>query len=282
MSTEIELSDVPAPVTDALEMWGRALMLLHEPLRPQMLTDAWVAGLVAARVGAEHVTVKEWGPGKFPRHRKLPFVLQFPCPFGHRTEDKYDIATARLIVEDSGWWSLDPESPCPRCTASALRDWLLTCPRCEAGEDSDRHDPEHWALDVFDLDGDHDASPVAWVLREFGRLARVATARYWLDHPEEAAGNLPGVSEADRQRFIANQLARARVTLGAVPRKGASIAASKLSEGDVDAWLTDHGVPDDATVRSAWALVKDIEGRPAKNVIERILSERTKRRATVA
>lgn len=278
---------MPEEVEDVLWSLGQAFWRLRETLRPHRMTEAWIAGLVAA--GYKAGAAKEWGSGKFPR--ALPFVIEMECPFGHRTEDRRDYAKVRLIIEDNGWWSLDPKSPCPRCTPTDVERWLLTCARCEAGEDCERHYPAHSPLDVTggydlpDAEVDYDdsgrgfdAAPLAWVLREFLRLAKIAYARWWIERTDEAAEvSLMDrrVSDDYRQRYISNQLASAREVLGAVPQRGRrAVEAPKRTTAEVGAWLDEYGVPTDATVRQAWELVKAVPGRPAKNAIEAALSAR--------
>lgn len=288
---EIAITMPEDTVADAVREWAHTLLRLREPLRPSMLTDAWIAGLVAARVGAAHVTVKEWGTSRWPSHRPLPYVLRFPCPLGHRTPDRRDDASVSIIIEENGWFSLDPESQCPDCTAKGIRDWLLLCPRCEAGEESERHDPDHWALDVFDIDGDHDASPLSWVLREFGRLAMIATARWWLDHTEEALNSEPLAyrSPEMRERLRAAQVMWAQGVIDSLPKPKAKAKASKekldaagsavmtVEEGAV--WLDTVGVPVTATQREALRLTESMPERPSKQIIEKAVTLR-KSRAT--
>lgn len=282
----------PDEYTDALGEWSEALRLLHERLTAALLVSAWIAGLNAAGFKAEHA--KTW-KGKYPK--SLPYVVAFEC--GHRTEDETDNAKVWLIVLDDGWVRLSPGSECTKCTPESVAAMLLDCPRCHAGEDSERHWPDHARLDAGVLyDGlpegpggveydDHgrgfDASPLSWVMREFERLQRVARARWWLERPEEAAQSLPGfLPEAQRQLLTLREQSRAREVLGAKPKAKASstsapAAEPSLAERDPDAWLDSVGVPQDATVRQAWAMVKDMPGRPAKNTIEKVLSQRRSR-----
>jgi len=270
MNAEFE---APEEFADALSEWAYALHLLHEPLRAVTLANAWIAGLVAGGIKAANGTV--WGAGKYSR--KLPFVIEFPCPFDHRTPDEYDYARVRLVIRDNGWWSLDPASPCQKCNADAIAAWLLACPLCEAGEDSERHYPDHSPLDVFggyDIDGDYDdsrgfdASPVSWVVREFERLRVVAAARWWIGHTEEAAARLPRWSESVRQRYVSGRLAWARGVLASTPKARKAAVSSKpmmTPEAGV-VWLDEQKIPAGGE-KATWARVKDLPGCPAQSVI---------------
>lgn len=44
----------PDEFEDALGAWGQALSLLNEMIRPHVLSDAWIGGLVAGGMKAEH------------------------------------------------------------------------------------------------------------------------------------------------------------------------------------------------------------------------------------
>ena len=285
-----DVEEVPESFAEAIEELAQTLYRAGVPLTPSMLTHLWVAGLVAARLGAEHVTVKEWKPGKrWPEFRNLPYVLKFPCPGDHRTEDRRDDPWVSIIIEENGWFSLDPQSECTKCTAQSIRDWLLTCPRCEKGEDSERHDPLHWALDVFDIDGGYDASPLAWIMLEFGREARRALARWWLDHTEEALDSDPIASRSteNRERLRVSQVAWAQRVIESQPKRKPSKAkldaagAAVMTVEEAAAWLDAEGVPATASQRAALALTEGRPGRPSKPVIEKAVTLR-KSRATQA
>jgi len=281
MSNDIEL---PEPIADAVSELSYALYLLGENLRPETMTHAYIAGLVHAGVKAEHAKV--WG-GKFPR--KLPFVIEFPCPLGHRTENHSDTAKVWLVVEENCWLSLAQDSPCSLCTAYDLERWMLTCPRHEAGEDSDRHEPDH---DVLDLLGG-DASPLSWVICEFGRLERIAWARWWVEHTSEAVASMG--DRADRiversgefrMRWADWELQKARAILGAQPKKRSALTASAgVQTADkavvwLDALKDDEGgmlVPVKASQREALRLTEGRPGRPRKNLLEAAQSKRKSR-----
>jgi len=285
-----EIEEIPESFAEAIEDLARDLAQIGIPLAPAMLTHLWVAGLVAARMGAEHVTVKEWKPGKkWPEYRKLPYVLRFPCPFGHRTEDRRDDPWVSIIIEENGWFSLDPQSECTECTGQGIRDWLLTCPRCEAGEDSERHVPMHWALDVFDIDGGYDASPLAWIMREFGREAQRAMARWWSDHTEEALDRdqFARRSVQNRERLRVSQVAWAQRVIESQPKTTPSKAkleaagSAVMTVEEAAAWLAEQGVPATATQRAALSATEGLPGRPSKQIIEKAVTLR-KSRATPA
>ena len=286
--------ETPEELSSALREWGRSLDLLGDRLRPHAIADAWIAGLVSAGIAAGHAKV--WN-GKYPR--ALPFVVEFPCPFDHRTEDQYDYARVRLIIHDDGGPSLDPESPCKVCTSVVLERWLLTCTRCEAGEVSGRHEPEHDPLwqGVIRIEGQReiegDTSPVAFVVREFMRMAMIATARRWIEHTDEAlaaeGGDRPLISSSGRTTYLSWRLAWAREALGARSKASGAAATElstkndpKMTAEDVVKWLdglTDSDgavlVPSGATVRRAWDLVKEVPGRPSKNSLEAALRLRS-------
>ena len=284
----------PAPdeFEDALGAWGHSLSLLDEPLRPHTLTDAWIQGLVAASVQAQHA--KAWN-GKYPV--PLPFVLEMPCPFGHRTADRRDYARVRLLIEEDGWPVLDTDSPCVDCDARLLERWLLTCPRCERGEESDRHEADHDALRHWSETVDDgrvvcgDTSPLAWVIGEFERRAYIAEARWWIEHTEAAAESIRSsklIPAAAKEQRIRLAIEGARRTLGAVSaveRKGAPSMTPEEAAKWLDG-LRDSGgrplVPEGATTREAWALVKTVPGRPTKNTVDAAQPIRQKRRATEA
>lgn len=275
--------DLPSEFEDALWDWGTALRRLREQLTDEMITAAWLRGIVAGtRLKFEHAKV--WNGGKYPR--KLPFVIEGPCPLGHRTDDRTDYAKVRFIIEESGWMSRDPQSQCSRCGPEDLERWALTCPRCEAGEDHERHYPAHSPLDVaaiYDIDhagkpdgfeydgaGGFDDSPVAWVMREFVRLARIAAARWWLEHTEDAVTEWQGsqrIREEDRQRVVSKILADSREVLGSAS-KGSSRAPVKPSMTPEAAaeWLDANGIAA-CGEKATWALVKDLPGCPAQAVI---------------
>lgn len=277
--------DVPEAVSTALSEWAYALYLLGERLRPHTLAEAWIRGLVTAGIRAEHARV--W-TGKYPRD--LPFVVEMPCPFGHRTPDRYDYAKVRLIVEDSGWPSLDPASGCGECTPNELARWLLTCPRCEADEDSDDHGPGHGLWDeLFGGVVLDDASPVGWVMREFGRLATIAEARWWVERYEEAAGAVWRTAQARvdpeevTARYIAAKHSGALAILEAQPKAKGSSGAAKptMKTEDGAAWLDKQEVPVTLGEKATWARVKDVAGCPPQSVIYAAVKLR-KRRATEA
>lgn len=279
--------EMPEEFADVLSEVAHAYYRLREPLTDRKITDTWIDGMKAAtRLAYGHA--KAWN-GKFPR--PLPYVIEGPCPLGHRTADEYDDASIRLVIRQESWWSYDPASPCPKCTAADLRRWMMTCPRCVAGEDSERHYPFHAPLDamtLYDLSeadytgkpqgfeyteitgGGFDASPAAWVMREFVRLGREAAARWWLEHTEEAADahGSRRLGEGDRQRFVSDRLEWARGVLETVPKsKKAAISSKPMMTAESGAaWLDKQGV-EIRGEKATWAEVKDMPGCPAQAVI---------------
>jgi len=206
--------------------------------------------------------------------RKLPLVIEGRCPFGHRTEDRTDYAKVRFIVDDDWWLTLDPASPCTHCTREALERWALTCPLCEAGVDHERHYPNHAPLDVLamydgldydDTAGGFDASPIAWVMREFVRQARIASARWWVERTEEAAQSAPP-AVADQQRFVADRIAEAREVLGAQPKSAKASSRPLMTPESGAAWLDKNQVPV-VGEKATWAQVRDLPACPAQSVI---------------
>lgn len=288
--------EMPDEFSDILSEVANAYYRLREPLTDKKITDTWIHGLVAAtKLAYGHAKV--WN-GKFMR--PLPYVIEGPCPLGHRTENQYDDATVRLVARQGGWWSYDPASPCPECTANDLRLWMASCPRCLAGEDSERHYPFHAPLDVaafYDLSeigyrnkpegfeyieldgGGFDASPLAWVMREFVKLGEVAAARWWIEHTEEAAQNTPRGIE--RQRLVSDRLTWSRGVLDAAPKKQQKArAASKpmMTAESGAAWLDTQGIPSGGE-KATWERVKGLSGCPAQSVIFAAVKVR-KRRTT--
>jgi hypothetical protein len=303
MNTDVEM---PEQFSDAIWYLSQAMARLDEPLTDAKLTEIWRLGLRRAGIRAERAK-GAWN-GKY--RPELPFVLEFPCPFEHRTPDRYDVASVRIIIEHVAWWSLDPASPCTECGAHAIARWLPTCPRCVAGEDSARHYPDHDAFDVtgtyeipynhdrdfeYDDTGGFDASPVSWVAREFLRMTLIARARWWVEHTEEAldAHRAAGMSESVRQAVRRRQLEWARDVLATQPKaRGASSSGAAPKEkqtmttGEAVAWLdalTDSaGVPLVAAThgeKATWAAVKTLPGCPAQSVVYGAVKLR-KRRAT--
>ena len=306
--TEIE---IPEAFADVLSEVAEAYYRLREPLTDEKVTDTWIAGFVAA-TKLKYGHARAWVGGPKGYSRQLPFVIEGRCPLGHRTADQYDYATIRIVIRQGGAWSYDPASPCPECTAESIRDWMVTCRRCLAGEDSERHYPFHAALDLTTFyvpqlmdysdkpadfeyveieGGGFDASPLAWIAREFMRLGQAAAARWWLEHPEEAAETLP--SGPDRQRLMSERLAWAREVLGALPAKSAAGKPDSSSRFDtpekVAKWLGElrdgddnEAVPASASTRAAWEVVKDFpkEMRPSKNQCDYAQAIRNGSRAT--
>ncbi len=276
---------MPDEFSDVLSYVAHEHYRLREPLTDRQVTETWIHGLVAA-TKLTYGHAKVWS-GKYTR--PLPYVIEGPCPLGHRTENQYDDARIRLVTRQGGWWSYDPESPCPKCTANDIRVWLATCPRCLAGEDSERHFPFHSPLDLangYDIDhsdkpndfeyveidgGGFDASPLAWIMREFVKLGEVAAARWWSEHTDEAAAEWQGsriIREADRQRFISERLAWTQRVLDAAPVKKKGSAAPKRAmtpEATAD-WLDAQEIPL-LGEKATWERAKNLPGCPTQAVI---------------
>lgn len=276
--------EMPDEFADELSEVAEAYYRLREPLTDKQITKTWIAGLLAA-TRRECGHAKVWN-GKYPR--PLPYVIELPCPLGHRTADQYDDASVRIVIREAGAWSYDPASPCPKCTADDLRRWMVTCPLCVAGEDSERHYPFHASLDVaafYDLSeidysdkpegfeytelngGGFDASPLAWVVREFVKLRQVAAARWWLEHTDEAAQSAP--RSIDRQRLVSNRLSWARGLLDAVPnkqQKAGTAPKPMMTAEDGAEWLDTQGIPAGGE-KATWERVRGLRGCPAQSVI---------------
>jgi hypothetical protein len=287
MSAEV----LASPISD----WARHLRLIGETLTDQMIVSVWIAGLRATGIKAEKVKVWERGRN-YPT--VMPFVIEFPCPFEHRTADRRGLATVRLLIEDDGWASVDPDSPCEHCSIGVLEAWLLTCPRCEAGEESARHEVDHDLHQYESLvDGQRElfdsTAPLAFVLAEFRRLQVVAWARWWVEHTTEAVDALRQFREPWDYRLPSQSVgAAARGHLAAarriLDRVGVTPVASQewTVEGAAD-WLDRQVsgggtvlVPVKASQRAAWAAVEALPNRPPKNTIEAAQSLRKSRPAS--
>lgn len=137
-------------------------------LSPRQVPKAWAQGLTDAGYEAKEANVYRNG-----HWQKLPLVLQFSCPFDHVNESGEGWAKVRLKVNPyTGWVSIHEDS-CPSCTQAQIEAWLITCPRCAAGDDLGEH-PDHddasWAF-LFSQD-DGDESPLAFVLEAMDQLGR--------------------------------------------------------------------------------------------------------------
>jgi hypothetical protein len=321
MSLEIEVPTEPLAETEhALPAGGQGrlemvvLVLRNARARIQgrldakEITDIWIAGFKAAGVAAKRGT--RW-TGKFSV--PLPFVIEIPCPYGHRTEDRRDYAKVQLIVEDDGWLSFDPANSCERCTQEPLEEWLLNCPRCESGDDDSQWHKSahpkgagHWT--ERDRDGVvgivGDVSPLSFVIAEFESMWALAEAKHWVEHTEEAAAT-------DRQSWLAMWEDRSgrrvtpqreeiiksfaewklkgaqRLLSRTVPkvsnttrrREWTSEAALKWLEQarDTDGNLV---VPPSTSGAAAWRAVDAIPGRPPKRFVEAAQQQRKSRLAS--
>jgi hypothetical protein len=277
----------------AIELWSHYLHRSGERLTSQILVKAWLTGLKAAGIKADNVKVWERGR-KYPT--VMPFVIEFSCPHDHRSADRRSLASVRLLIEDDGWASLDEDSPCPECTLAVLETWLLTCPRCEAGEDSPTHRPGH-ALNHsrrVAADGSVEVygstSPLSFLLFEFEHLRSLAEARWWVDHTAEAIEELrrryqePGVI-FDPAPLAEHMLTRAHRRLDqiAVPALVAITWTPEAAADWLDRQTTAEGkplVPVRASQRAAWDAVQPLTDRPPKNTIEAAQTLRKSRLAS--
>lgn len=289
---------IPEAFQNALERWARKVRLLHEKFNPHWLAAAYIAGLVAAGIRAEHGA--RWvqsAKGGFPK--KLPYTVQFPCPFDHRSVDRRDDAKVQIIVEENARWSLDPDSPCPHCTGDRIAEWFLLCPRCEAGEDGERHPAGHPPFSAADV------SPFAWIIRRFAQLGDIASARRWTERYDEAAADLRQMyaewaeeeeeggwgfwSPEEAEKDIAEEYAAAQAFLKAneMPPRAISAgviakpAKATMTTEQCASWLDECGVPSTASQDATWNAVKDRAGCPSKRTVEQAVNLR-KSRATEA
>lgn len=243
----------------ALHGWGEQLVRLAEPLTVPMVVKAWIAGLRGA--GIDATQGKEWHGGG--RVSTLPFVIEFSCPYGHRTPDRRRLARVQLIVEDDGWVSLDPASPCEKCSREVLERWLLTCPRRLAGEDVEES-----------------SAPLAFVLAEFRRLELRALAHWWVERTDEAEAaeggprlvHVLGVDGPIQYREW--RLRWARGVLDTVTVEAPTKARERQGDWPVErtrAWMTERGIATTLGVHKAFALAKEHADNPPRSAIAKVL-----------
>lgn len=279
---DIERSSFPSFET-VLLLWATYLHLGERRLTASMLTETWIAALRAAGYSKAR---KGWD-GYGASTRTLPFVIDLPCPFEHRTADRRNLAHLRLIVEDTGWVTVDPDSACEGCCPDLIERWLLTCPRCEADETSRRHQLGHGLRHGFDpaFGVIGSTAPLSFVLDQVLRLRDEAEAFAWLEFPEAAAAHWNQVNADARMVADADRVAErrewARRVLGAATKRPAVTASAAMTTDEAAAWLDKHEVPPTASQREALRLTHGLPGRPAKNTIEAAQSLR-KSRATEA
>jgi hypothetical protein len=265
--------------------WQDSLGRIGLAVTALLLADVWQEGLKAAGTNAHRA--KAWSAGKtYPS--ELPFVIEFQCPHGHRTDDRRRIASVRVLVEDDGWVSVDlynddtaegkskrqALAQCTHCGPSVVTKWLVTCPGCANGDEHYEHPSEL-------------KSPLAYVVSAMIARASMAEARWWLDNPEEAraeyalavrrnSGWFEG-SDEERERHVERMveaketwaLRRLEIDLTPVP------ARALWTDESAAEWLdqqTDRDggvlVPNTASQRQAWTAVEKIPGRPPKNRVE--------------
>ncbi|MGN6204113.1 hypothetical protein [Humibacter sp.] len=289
----------------SLVRWAATESKLQQMLLPTALVDVWIRGLHAAGVNANHA--KEWGRSKWPS--ELPFVIEFPCPYGHRSTDKRRLATVRLLIEDNGWPVLDKESECGWCGADVLEEWLMLCPRCVAGDQS----PEHLSAGHLDMEGDTEwdelgiepedddyrslwlqstgdsvlgsTAPLAFVLTEMNRRAMVAEATWWVAHSEEAKAEYVATHGSDKEWLARDHVLWGQRVLAieSATRKKPSAASRPATETSREkkpewtpasavGWMKDQGIQPGLTVVEAWNLAKQVEPHPPKRAVEAGLS----------
>ncbi|KJL26208.1 hypothetical protein RL72_01143 [Microbacterium azadirachtae] len=267
----------------AVILWATYLHLGGRTLSLTMIVDAWIDALKAAGFPKARKAWEGYGSST----RTLPLVIDIPCPFEHRTPDRRNFAHVRMIVEDTAWLSVDPDSPCEYCTPDVIERLLLTCPRCEADENSPRHRPGHGLRHSFDprLGVVGSTAPISFVLDAFLRLQVEAEATAWLQAPDAALAWWVQVNDdtlLTASEVLAERREWARGILGAAPRKVvASSGAAAMTEDEAVTWLDKNEIPPTASQREAWRLSAGLPGRPAKNTIEAAQTRR-KRGATEA
>ena len=283
-----------------LYRWSLYLRRGGEQLTASMLVDAWVAGLRSGGVKAGQAKV--WTRGaKFSYPTVLPFVIEFECPYGHRTEDRRRLGTVRLIVEDDGWVTLDVESTCASCDAAAVESWLLTCPRCEAGIEDVWHHRTHGLELIFARVRDSatpgyfgSTAPLSFVLDQFEKMGQLAEARWWSEHTDEAvaqyyrdSGQTPSEVVSS---YLAEKLAHSRKIIARAMRQSAKVVGKSpkpaWTKETAAEWLdqrkTETGamlVLENAGQRDMWRAIDSIEGRPPKNIAEQAQTLRKQRKA---
>jgi hypothetical protein len=296
-----QVSRATSEVSTAVKLWGSLMSKLRRRLTARSVVDVWLAGLRAAGVDAHRA--KEWAGRKYPT--ELPYVIELPCPYDHRTEDRRSTASVRLIVEDDGWVSFDPDSSCPTCNVDFLEAWLLLCPRCYDGDESPEHvrhgsNPLIQYLNASIRPGEPpgligSVAPIAFVLTEFERIRAVVEATWWMEHTEEASADYARVMELEAppsQEFIEQQRRRAQHVLAADQSRAkttrtkttaSSHPATDASRDDASskpewtpdstvAWMKGQGFQQGLTVVAAWNLASAVDGHPPKRAIESGLS----------
>ncbi|WP_345803022.1 hypothetical protein AAIB33_08050 [Microbacterium sp. AZCO] len=157
---------------------------LGRPMVPSEMTLVWIEALKAAGVTKATLARATAEGRKWPD--ALPFVVEMPCPFEHRTEDRRALASTWLLIEENGMAVLDGASPCSHCTQPDIREWLLTCPICEA--DLDGFVP--WlGREVLHLRNHlfgRGLSPLEYVWAVLGVLVDGSRRAHWIDDPDTA------------------------------------------------------------------------------------------------
>lgn len=284
-------------IVPSITQWGYYAQKADAQLTVLQVVKAWVAGLREA--GVKAANAREWSRGSKAYPIELPFVIEFDCPYGHRTEDRRRRATVRVIVEDNGWITFDEQSTCEQCDLSTIEWWLLSCPRCERGDRgvwhrTADHELSHkrGRLSNGETGVVGSTSPLSFVVGEFERLGRIAEARWWIGHTEAAAQALRAddgwaYTEEGLEERIATKIVnstRLLASISAAPSSAASAPREGWTDESAAQWLDNQKGPNgqlvvagSASQREAWRLAETIAGHPPKNVIERAQTLRKSR-----
>lgn len=276
----VQTGDVSEVVRDeiivASFIWRDNLGRAREPFTPPMLAKVALAGLRAAGVKAD--LARSWAPGrKYPT--TLPMVIEFACPFWHRTPNNADFEKVRLVVMDNGWFSVFEES-CPSCQESMIRDWLLSCRICRTGERPPwrgPHRPDHPALAI------DDASPLRYLRDAYKHAADMVDACWWRDLPDEWRNHWRKVLRDGDDAMTVEEIeglvqafeGLARHRLKAAPSVDPpAITPSRKAEWttaeQAAAWLdvlTEPAVPPGAGQQSAWEAVRRLQHHPPQALV---------------
>lgn len=207
---------------------------------------------------------------KIPRGKGL--VVEFDCPFDHVNEAGDDWAKTRIRVNpDTGWVSLySDEGGCPQCSRNAMQveAWLVVCPDCLYLK------PGHPRHKPFEISWDD--RPEGMTDEEFREVLGVGA-------------DWDGGPDGSPVAHVIDAMYNAYWGLGA-PAKGSSSPAKLTQSGpqfdtveDVRQWIDQQVKPDGSFVvlptlgvNGAWALVKEIPGRPSQEMFRQAQALRKK------